>query len=243
MKASTILHIAVCDDDQVSLESECSLISQTLTEKSILFDLQTFRGAAELLRCGDYFDLIFLDIEMDGITGIDAAAELCRRSIDSLIFFVSNHGKYLDDAFNVRAFRFWEKPLDKQKLTYGIDCAITELMSSSHTVDIQIGSETVCIPARSIIFAEHINRKTFIVTSKGRIASSMTMSALNEKLLSLPGFCNIHQSYTVNLRYVSDYNDSEVVCECSGTEYTLYLSRRKRTIFKKQLLQWVGGGA
>lgn len=242
MKTSTNLNIAVCDDNSAVLDAECSLITQTLNEKSIDYNIHTFANAEELLRCGEYFDLIFLDIEMDGITGLDAAAELRRRSIDSLIFFISNHGRYLDDAFNVRAFRFWQKPLDKQKLEYGIDCAVNELKSKNRSLEFKIRSETISIPSRSIIYAEHINRKTFIVTLNGRIQFNMSFSSLNDKLLNLPGFCSIHQSYTVNLRYVTDYTDSEVICGCSGEEYKLYLSRRKRAEFKKQLTDWIGGG-
>ena len=121
------LRIALCDDDSAALRDELRLIGSVLEEKGIDGEIDTYKHPIELLDSHTVYDLIFLDIEMDELSGIETAEKIRKNNKSSLIFFVTNYEAYLDDAFNQRAFRFWTKPLNRRKLAYGIDSALREM--------------------------------------------------------------------------------------------------------------------
>ncbi|MDD5796490.1 MAG: response regulator [Oscillospiraceae bacterium] len=70
------------------------------------------------------YDLAFLDIQMNEINGIPLAKNLMARNSKVVIFFVTAYNGYQDDAVDLRAFRFFEKPFDAARLYSGLDKAM-----------------------------------------------------------------------------------------------------------------------
>ncbi len=78
----------------------------------------------EIRESGERFDLAFLDIQMEEVDGIALAKELRRRNGRMALFFVTNYAEYQDDAMDLQAFRFFEKPFDVIRLYAGLDKAM-----------------------------------------------------------------------------------------------------------------------
>lgn len=121
------LKIAVCDDNMLALDSEADAVADVLRIKGIESIIEKFNDPELLISSDSLYDIVFLDIEMEQIDGIEAARALRERNNNCLIFFVTNHEGYLDKALNQHAFRFWKKPIDKDKLMYGIESAVREI--------------------------------------------------------------------------------------------------------------------
>ena len=96
------MKIAVCDDEQHDLDLLCALIHQY----NSAFDLTAFHRADALLDAfqADFFDLVFLDIEMEAPNGFEAAELLMSRPEKPLIVFVTNSSAYTLRGYGV-AFR------------------------------------------------------------------------------------------------------------------------------------------
>lgn len=233
------LRIALCDDESSALQDELTLIEDVLKEKGIDGEIVAYNNPLELLDANTVYNLIFLDIEMDGMSGIETAEKI-RNNKGSLIFFVTNYETYLDDAFNQHAFRFWTKPLDRRKLVYGINSAIKELSREKQFIEVTANSEKVPVFIENIIYMYAQNKRIHIITTKGEIVSYDTYGSVFEQLKKYEFFFESFRGFCVNFKYIRNYNKDKIYCSYNETDYEIYLSRRKREEFIKKFVKWIG---
>lgn len=189
------IRIAVCDDDKIFLDDECNMIHSVLEEQGVEHSIDKFTDSAELLKAQTRYEFVVLDVEMEGIDGIKTAEELRKKNKDCLTFFVTNYEMYLDDAFNQHPFRFWTKPLDIRRLSYGLKCAVDEVMNSHHYIDTVVYGKKMQIPLQNIIYIYMENRRLHIVTLKGEIVSDDTLKCISEQLKDINYFVESCRGY------------------------------------------------
>ena len=131
------MRIAVCDDEKI-LRKQLSAYIKSYSDKS---SVDEYENGWELLNSNVYYDIIFLDIEMPGINGMDVAEILRNKCVDTHIVFLTSHIEYIYDAFKVKAFRFLNKPIN-----------ISELIEAMRGVE-----------------AEILNKENIVINRKGRI--------------------------------------------------------------------------
>lgn len=194
------MNIAICDDDGVFRNTLDSHLKNYFNERSISLNFFHFSCGEELLESTILFDLVFLDVEMGKINGIDTGKELKRKNPHSIIFVITSHDGYLDDAFKIRAFRFLQKPLNVVRLYKALDDA-AELINNDIIVfyDMKSGSD-MRIYTNDIIFIEIEKRKLKIVTVNDVYYSNEKISVWKNRLNGI-SFVHPHSSYIANLEY------------------------------------------
>lgn len=234
-----IMYIAICDDEIKDLNHEEELIQKVLPSvmSDIKWEIDTFLSSKDMLESRKTYNMIFLDVEMDGMNGIETAEALHKKSPSSLIFFVTHHEDYMDEALNEHAFRFWTKPIDKTRLAYGIESAVKRLLEYKKSVIVTVSKKTVKILVRNIIYVYHESRRTYIVTTNGKIETYDTFQSVAAQLPE-ESFFMTHASCCVNLKYVSDYDKKDIICEHNGKIYKAYISARKYSAFNKRFREW-----
>lgn len=234
------LKIAVCDDDRYDLKSEADMVESVCEELGIDFEINTFMSAESLLMSGDSYDMIFLDVEMIGMNGLQAAELIHRRSDESIIFVATAYNNYMDEAFNKHAFRFWPKPIERNKVAYGIESALKEMAERKRYLTVTVNKKRTHVLVDNIIYAYTENRVSRIVTTAGDIETREPFKGIKEAL-EKKSFCEVHASYCVNMRYVVDFTQDCVICAYNGKVYNVEISRRKIQKFKEKFTEWVGG--
>ena len=100
------MKIAVCDDDRPIREELIRLIQRQVTDA----DITEYQSGEELLHAGADFDIYFLDIEMDSVSGMELARHIREREENSrkrrIIIFVTGYREYMEDAFDVNALHY-----------------------------------------------------------------------------------------------------------------------------------------
>lgn len=235
------LTIAICDDNEIILDNETKVITSVLAKKGIEHTAKKFNDPQSLLSSQYTYDIVFLDIEMDNLNGIEAAKELRQRNDSCLIFFVTNYEEYLDEALNQHAFRFWKKPLDKNKLLYGIESAIRELKESKQLITIHIRNKKTQILSKNIIYIYVSRKLVHIVSVNGEIIAEDTYRDIYEQLVGSNDFCESNRGYCVNFRYVKYYTTNTLFCGYRDEIYKLNISRRKYENFHLSFVNWIGG--
>lgn len=236
-----LLKIAICDDERNVLEQQCKIIKEILDEKNINSIIEVFDSSVELLESRTVHDILILDIQMNNIDGIEAAKQIRKKNQNAVIIFVTNYGAYLDDAFDVHAFRFWKKPLDKHRLSRGMDTALEEIKKNRHFILATKGPNKVKIMTRSIIYVYVVAKKVFIVTTKGEFAVSDSFESILSQLNKRTDFFEPHRGYCVNFEYINNYDNDKIYCTFNDKSYEVYLSRRKYNLFRKNFIEWMGG--
>ena len=134
-----MIKIAVCDDEPFMRAEMASRISGYMEENKIPCQLHCFGGGGEILGSDMAFDILFLDIQMEGMDGMEAARLMRARGYGGMLIFITVLKEEVFEAFEVRAFDYLVKPLEDSrfKRTMGRKrgiCVRQSLLHRSFTV-------------------------------------------------------------------------------------------------------------
>ena len=222
------MKILICDDEQTYLDTLRIHVEEYMQNRHILYSMTTLLDASQLNE-EEVFDLAFLDIQMPNIDGITLAKQLRLRNPKLALFFVTNYDEYQDDAMDLQAFRFFEKPFNIKRLYSGLDKAM-EYIDGAY-IDIYLSENGVQqrVIADDIIYVTRDGRRISIITSTREFSIAGKYDALCEKLPQL-FFYPVHKSFFVNLHYVERYAYTELLLT-NGAR--IPVAPRKQSAFHK----------
>ena len=222
------MKILICDDEQTYLDTLRIHVEEYMQNRHILYSMTALLDASQLDE-KDVFDLAFLEIQMPNIDGITLAKQLRLRNPKLALFFVTNYDEYQDDAMDIQAFRFFEKPFNIKRLYAGLDKAM-EYIDGAY-IDIYLSENGVQqrVIADDIIYVTRDGRRISIITSTREFSIAGKYDALCEKLPQL-FFYPVHKSFFVNLHYVERYAYTELLLT-NGAR--IPVAPRKQSAFHK----------
>jgi len=226
--------IAVCDDEQIFVDD----VVKKLKEQSEQCEISEYISGEELLSSLLEFDMIFLDIEMTGINGINAAFALREREYDGMIIFLTSHTEFMPDAFKVKAFRFLDKPLDSEKFNEAFSEAKKEIMNTEHILLSDRSGKTVYLKLTDIVYLEAYGDGTYIYGKTGKVYDTDKPLKYWKGQIGSEHFYQIHKSFIVSYLYVSDISkDGQVAMK--GFKQTLDISRRNVVPFRNGFFDYI----
>lgn len=164
---------------------------------------------------GASYDILFLDIEMQGIDGIKLSSKIRELGFETLIVFISNKSELVFQSFEVRPFRFIRKNHFIEELCPLISDLLKELHRSNNetiTVEEEKSTAVYSFYCNEIQYIEVSGKYCNVVSNKGTTILRQTLT-LFETLLSSKGFLKPHRSYLVNYCYISRIEKSQIVLE------------------------------
>ena len=227
------MKIAICDDEIEIGEQIKDLIRSQKTDCRIEF----YSSGEELLASEVVFDIIFLDIQMEGMDGLSTARQL-RRKTDALLIFITGIREAVFDAFDVSAFHYLLKPVDQEKFGEVFRRAVEVYRAGrQEPLVIRTGGRSLTLERKDILYLESRGRKVEIHRKADPaeiIEIYANMDVLEEQLGE--DFYRCHRGYLVNLAYIRDYDresiglrNGEIIC----------LSRRKYDDFVKAYMHYL----
>ncbi len=207
-----MLRIAICDDEKIILDKIEKLVKNELDNLKIKNEINTFISGESLLEYSnlDDFDIIFLDIELKTINGMDIAQTLRNKAYDKIIVFVTSFADYSIVGYKVNAFRFILKDNLEEELSECIRNTVAKLGLKKAAFD------EFVMDIRDIVYIESAKHQVVIHFKNGDDYKIYDTLDNIEKKLNSSNLVRVHQSYLVNVIYVKD-----VKC------YTLNLSGKE----------------
>ena len=236
------MNIAICDDERVIREQINELIKKE--NPGVCPDF--YETGDSLLAAGKQFDIVFLDIQMDGTDGIETAKKVRERSTlkgaeDTILIFITGIREYVFEAFDVAAFHYLLKPIEEDKFREVFQRAKRELEKRKkqrwETIFIKTRKRSYTLEKDSILYIESRAKKVEIHTTGKIIEAYASMNEM-EALLG-ESFYRCHRGYLVNMAYVAEY-DGESVTLNNG-EY-VYLAKEKYGEFVKTYMRYLRNG-
>lgn len=223
------MRILVCDDEREYTDKIKTYIEQFLEEKKINFEIDTTNNPQQIIDNDTVYQLAFLDIQMESINGISLAKELKSRNEKIVLFFITSFNDYQDDAMDLRAFRFFEKPFNPKRLYAGLERAMEYIDESYVDFYVSANNEQTKILTNDVIYIERANRQVTLVTVNGVYKTKETFDEWCS-ILQNSFFYRVHKSIIVNLHYITKYRYNEIVL---NNTIVIPIASRKQADFHK----------
>lgn len=197
------MRIAVCDDSDLDRELIVALLHQYFANRPISNEIIQYESGVDLLN--DFednvpFDIIFLDIYMNDLLGIDVAHKLRTLGYDRHIIFLTATADFAVDSYEVEAMGYLLKPHSFEKLSQVMDRATREV--PTNTYQIKNYSKIVRVPYHEILYIESNNSKCIMHCSDAQRYVIYKRLTMIEHELNDGRFLRCHQSYLVNMDYI-----------------------------------------
>ena len=232
------MRIAIVDDNKNDREMVLDFLRQYFEETNETYSTVVFEDAMSFLQ--DYsfsFDFIILDIDMPGMSGIDAAKELRKKDSKTTLMFVTNMPQYALEGYAVEAIDYVIKPLSYPDFRLIMKKAIRYINRNSDSkITINTPTGIITVNASDVYYVEPRLHYIFYHTKSGIFKMRAKLSEVEDILLPCH-FAQSGGSYLVNLAYLEKIEGNEIVVAGES----LPLSRRMKASLMSAFTQSMGG--
>ena len=232
-----MLTIAICDDEKKICDYIENRTTEFLAKNDLEAEVSVFYDGSELLKkCENNtqrFDIIFLDIKMKTLNGVECAKLLRDIGVNSLIVFITSSAEYVFSGYEVKAFRY----ILKTDLVNAFSRVFSECLLELKKLDtsfftVKTSSSVKNIPLSDILYFES-NKRLLNIHTKNEVVSFYEKLDNVENELKEKDFIRTHQSYLVNAQKIKSVSKDSVLL---SNDFSLPVSKSKATKVKEAYL-------
>ena len=231
-----MIHIAICDDEKHMSDQIRAMASDFFRKKNREIRLRTFLSGEKLLNDEGQIDILFLDIQMKGMDGLETARKLRAGQFRGFLIFITVLKEMVFQSFEVQAYDYLVKPVDEKQFGKTMERLYTSMQNiGENSLLVQKGYEGRIIREDEIVFCEVIDRKIYLNLASGEVVNYYErIENLETKLGS--HFFRCHRSYLINLKHLKGYKNG-TACMDNGKEVPV--SRLRSREFSGVVLQYM----
>lgn len=232
------MRIVICEDNAVQREEIRKMLGKIFFEEEDV-DIRCFEDGEELIWAMEneaefYADIIFLDVKMPRLDGVQTAKAIRKKKKPVAIVFLTAHSEYVFMGYEVHAYDYILKPASESKLRKVIFRFMEEQKGEDqrHLLVTKRGGKKK-IPLDKVSYFVSDKRKITAVLEETleSVDFYMTMKELEDCLREMP-FLRCHQSYLVNMHRITDWNRNSLVTEGKNR---IPVSKRYRDVVERAL--------
>ena len=230
------LEIKICDDEKYYLNHLQSMILAAGSDLDYDIGIKTYLDVEELLQAvieeKEECHMVFMDVEMPKMPGVDAARKLRRAGFEGVLCFVTSHQKYAMDAFDLEAMGYIEKPARYDEIKRFIMRACVYVFyqidaeaASKRYMEIETQKKKFIVDIERILYIEQLRNRATIHLEDGEISCYESLKKIHSRL-DKKKFVYAHQSYVVNFDKIMEVQPDRVMFG-QGREVPLSRMRHK----------------
>lgn len=232
-----MVKVAFCDDEAKILEDLSVKIKSEFENLSCKIDLYTTENSIELLEYLKNYpvDILFLDIDMPTISGMEIAQTLLNSEIKTLLVFVTGQDALVYKSFKYHPFGFIRKTYFDEEISGVVKSLVEEMQKSSDTFLFKTNDGFNRIKLRDILYFESESNYINLHTNESVYKFRSTVSAI-EKELSTKGFIRTHKGFLVNQEHIFSVKSENVVL---SNNVVLPIGRTNRDVIKARIMRYM----
>lgn len=228
-----MIKIAVCDDEVSVLDQTIKILNNY---KNVELEIDSYTSGEELLSSENRYDIILLDIDMNGMNGIETAKCIRAKDTQVKLIYITNYSDYSIFAFGVHAFAYLLKPVSQAELFAQLDEAcLYGLPKKEHELQFATKEGIIRINTSQILYFEYLERQVIMHTTE-RLWHLQRRIADIASEMEQYGFTMPHKSFVVNLFAVKKIEGYDIILV---DDSIIPLSQKKATMFRKILNQYL----
>lgn len=236
-----VLLNAIIVDDEAPARSELRYLLGEVGGVDVLAEAASVREAIEKMQSYPV-DVLFLDVSMPEVTGIQFADALQRLKNPPAVIFVTAYSEHALEGFKVKAVDYLVKPVETDRLHQAVNRAAEYVTlhvkaTQSERIPVEKGGKKILIAIDSIRYVMARDDYAYLQTDSDRYFSTVSLAQL-EKRLDGHGFFRVHRGYLVNLSMVEEVEPvagGTLLLTLNGVEDKIPVSRRRVSSLKKAL--------
>ncbi len=210
------MKIAICEDEKLCSDILEGYVKKWAMKNGIFVEVHTYTSAEQFLFAVDEsFDMLFLDIKMDKMNGVELAYELRERNYKLQIVFTTDLKEYACEGYNVDALNFIFKPVDYEACGKSLDRARKHLSHKKFYM-CKTSESLQRILHEDILCIEMISHTAIIKTKETTYKTRRTISEIIRELDN-ELFVRCHKSFIVNIQHISSISKKSIVLS-NGSE-------------------------
>lgn len=233
-----MIKIAIVEDEAAVRDQLTDYVRRYTRQYGTEFEVTCFTDGDEILE--NYrpaFDIIFLDVEMKRLNGMETAQRIRELDDDVLLIFITNMAQYAIKGYSVGALDYVLKPVPYFAFSQQLQKAVNQLARRArHYLAVPVDGGMRRLDTAAIYYMESDGHKVCFYTEDGDFIAPGALKAFEEKLANRP-FARCNSGYLVNLAQVRGVQQSEV----QVGPHTLQISRPRRKAFLAALADYIGG--
>lgn len=210
--------IAICDDEEIFRKNIYKIIMNYMVKNGLLYEIDEFASGREFISLGinmAKYDIVFLDINMDEIDGMETAQEIRKVSNDIFIVFVTAFINYAVEGYSINAIRYILKNNENfAELIFECIDAISKKMNHSvKKKEFKFSEGVKNISLELLLYIESKLHKLNFHIMEDKLNTYSLYGKLDEfeKELEDKAFLRIHQSYLINMKHIEGINRYEAM--------------------------------
>lgn len=220
------MYFAICDDTKPDVEAIHKTIIDNMGEME--YKVDPFTSSLEMsraIRSGRMYDVVFLDVDMPGMNGIELGKLVKSKSPQTEIVFVTSYPQYALEGYDCHAFHYLIKPLCVGKASNVLQRLILRYRESNQFHIIKIKTESIRLRCKDIYYVECCQKHVIYHLKNKKYTTLGTLAEAYKSLRNF-GFLQVHQGYIVNLDKISHFDKySAILCN----DEAVPVSVRKRS--------------
>lgn len=230
-EASENTIIAICDDQPIAIDLLKDHVASVLEDMGIVgWRLIAYTSPLALLKHIQSINILFLDIEMPDMDGIEAGAIIQEKNPACKIIMATSRVDRFKEAFHINAIRFITKPFDRDEIKEALSACLKMSLGES-TIDVFQNRISHKIKEKNINYIRAFNGYVEIFTANQTFRKDVSLDEL-EKGLDQKIFFRIHRQYIINMQHITAYDNKSVKIG----DYTIPVSRRRYSDFVKAFM-------
>ena len=211
-----MINICIVDDDKELAGQMYDSITEYLADRKLFFSADVYYSGESFLehvnQTDIHYHICFLDIIMQGKNGIQIAKELRKRDKTTHIIFLTSSSEYALEGYEVRAYNYLLKPLQREKLYNTLSELLgTENLPPAKQLQITNSGVVRNIPYRNIVYIEVRRNKLLVVLNTGEeVETYSTITEMESLLKEEEIFTRTHRSFLINMQYIKEFTSTKI---------------------------------
>lgn len=223
--------IAIVEDETIFQVLVRKNLEEVTQNTPFSFTILEYSSGVEFLKEEKVFDIVFMDIEMPGLSGLETAEKYREYCPGGILIFLTAFEEYIKQGYKVNAFRYLGKHDGIEEFSEAVKSALSVLQEKKKVKLQLVNGGEIYLSLEDIVYVEAQVRLVMVHTKTEILPVRSKISDLTEQL-EKKGFYLVHRAYLVNMKYVRSYSANEVML---STMESIPLSERRYAHFKEKL--------